>query len=225
MRKACAKCGEQKLLTEFYPNKKRVRSACKACCAKYARERVGQPPTSQPRTCIKCNKLKPAEQFDVSRRYAGGRVRECKVCRAARVKSHWPGYYQSRRAELLEAACLHWRANREAVNATRRIRHAKCPAKRRNENHKRRSRIGGAAGFTPHEWKALVERFGGCCAYCLRQSESLTVDHLDPISRGGAHELTNIVPACLSCNVSKGDRSLLSVLTNPRLLVAQRMVK
>jgi hypothetical protein len=34
------------------------------------------------------------------------------------------------------------------------------------------------------------------------------MDHLWPLSRGGAHEPGNVVPACHSCNASKRDRLL-----------------
>ncbi|MFI8830536.1 HNH endonuclease [Streptomyces afghaniensis] len=30
------------------------------------------------------------------------------------------------------------------------------------------------------------------------------VDHLVPLARGGAHSLSNLVPACQRCNTSKG---------------------
>ena len=36
--------------------------------------------------------------------------------------------------------------------------------------------------------------------------ESLTRDHLIPISRGGANEWTNVVTACSSCNTRKANR-------------------
>ena len=50
------------------------------------------------------------------------------------------------------------------------------------------------------------------CQYCGRPSnelkprESLTRDHLIPISRGGVNEWTNVVTACSSCNTRKGNR-------------------
>jgi 5-methylcytosine-specific restriction endonuclease McrA len=50
------------------------------------------------------------------------------------------------------------------------------------------------------------------CQYCgrgtadLRPRESLTRDHLIPISRGGSNDWTNVVTACSPCNTRKGNR-------------------
>ncbi|HEU4565966.1 MAG TPA: HNH endonuclease [Gemmatimonadaceae bacterium] len=50
------------------------------------------------------------------------------------------------------------------------------------------------------------------CQYCgrpgaeLKHRESLTRDHLIPLSRGGTNEWTNVVTACSSCNARKGNR-------------------
>ncbi len=43
------------------------------------------------------------------------------------------------------------------------------------------------------------------CAYC-GSGEELTWDHLVPTSRGGPDTISNYVPACSTCNSSKGDR-------------------
>ncbi len=54
----------------------------------------------------------------------------------------------------------------------------------------------------------LRDRFR--CQYCGQQfkSEDLTFDHLVPRSRGGHATWTNIVTACMACNVAKGNRTL-----------------
>jgi len=50
------------------------------------------------------------------------------------------------------------------------------------------------------------------CQYCgrhrreLRHRESLTRDHLVPISRGGDNTWTNVITACSRCNLKKGNR-------------------
>lgn len=61
--------------------------------------------------------------------------------------------------------------------------------------------------FTATEWEAMKAYYNNCCAYCGDACESLTQDHVIPLSKGGSHTYTNIVPACLSCNCAKGTKS------------------
>lgn len=43
------------------------------------------------------------------------------------------------------------------------------------------------------------------CAYCGKWHEKLTLDHIVPKSKGGAHFAKhNLVPSCLACNADKG---------------------
>lgn len=48
------------------------------------------------------------------------------------------------------------------------------------------------------------------CVYCGGPSQSF--DHIVPKCAGGEHHWTNLASACLSCNASKGKRSLLHFL-------------
>lgn len=63
--------------------------------------------------------------------------------------------------------------------------------------------------FTDSDWRRLVNRFGGRCAYCGELSEALQIDHVVPLSRGGVNGVGNYLPACPRCNRSKNS-SLLS---------------
>jgi 5-methylcytosine-specific restriction endonuclease McrA len=46
--------------------------------------------------------------------------------------------------------------------------------------------------------------FGNCCAYCgSYEGLNIQLEHVIPKSKGGAHCLANIIPACHSCNQSK----------------------
>ena len=54
--------------------------------------------------------------------------------------------------------------------------------------------------------KNILRRDGYACQYCSRRGERLTVDHIVPRSRGGETTWTNVVAACLRCNLKKGNR-------------------
>ena len=52
-------------------------------------------------------------------------------------------------------------------------------------------------------WKHKIE--SGICHYCggFFASDTLTMDHIVPIARGGKSTRGNLVPACKSCNSNK----------------------
>ncbi|TQF04382.1 HNH endonuclease [Kitasatospora acidiphila] len=49
---------------------------------------------------------------------------------------------------------------------------------------------------------------GGFCTYCGSSgTRAEVVDHVDPVRAAGRDDITNLVPACRSCNSSKGSRA------------------
>ncbi|MDQ6893450.1 MAG: HNH endonuclease [Acidobacteriota bacterium] len=55
----------------------------------------------------------------------------------------------------------------------------------------------------------IYVRDGSRCQYCGHKfpSADLSLDHVIPLSRGGTSNWENVVCACLSCNVRKGNRT------------------
>ena len=53
--------------------------------------------------------------------------------------------------------------------------------------------------------KSIKYGWGGFCAYC-RCERATTLDHLKPKARGGSSLRSNLIPACQSCNHSKGSQ-------------------
>lgn len=70
--------------------------------------------------------------------------------------------------------------------------------------------------LAPAEWQALTRAWGGC-AYCGAGDKPLQRDCVLPIARGGRYTLTNVVPACGSCNASKGHHEVTTWLRQRRL--------
>jgi 5-methylcytosine-specific restriction endonuclease McrA len=79
----------------------------------------------------------------------------------------------------------------------------------RQTNYKRRLNI-AEDKITSQEWLELCQLLEYHCAYCdeVIPFNKLTMDHIIPLSRGGKHCITNILPACNSCNCSKGSKTL-----------------
>ncbi len=45
------------------------------------------------------------------------------------------------------------------------------------------------------------------CQYCGRESKDITLDHIIPKSRGGAHVWDNVVGCCFACNLRKAGQT------------------
>ena len=69
--------------------------------------------------------------------------------------------------------------------------------------------------LTAEQWAAIRLAWGGC-AYC-GSADPLQRDCVLPLSRGGRYTLTNIVPACRSCNASKSNEEVTIWLRRKRL--------
>ena len=55
--------------------------------------------------------------------------------------------------------------------------------------------------------RSVLARDNYECAYCeVRKAD--TIDHVQPRSRGGAHDWMNVVAACRKCNFKKADKTL-----------------
>ena len=80
-------------------------------------------------------------------------------------------------------------------------------ARSASANNARRARKQGAevAGPVPPETYAAIQD-SGPCVYCGDPAES--VDHVRPLIQGGWEHEDNLVPACKSCNFSKGAKFL-----------------
>lgn len=54
--------------------------------------------------------------------------------------------------------------------------------------------------------KKYIQSLGLPCEYC-GAPKAKSVDHVRPQSQGGTHRLSNLVPACMPCNLEKNDRT------------------
>jgi 5-methylcytosine-specific restriction endonuclease McrA len=72
----------------------------------------------------------------------------------------------------------------------------------------RRALKKGAAvcDLTRRQWESIKEAYGYRCAYCSKRPKRLTQDHIIPLSKGGNHTESNIVPCCRACNSKKKDK-------------------
>ncbi|MFJ9961101.1 HNH endonuclease [Streptomyces avermitilis] len=79
------------------------------------------------------------------------------------------------------------------------------PDKRHTLTHRKRAADYGVE-HSPYLRSAIMARWAYICAYCPQAAEHL--DHVEPLSKGGADVETNMLPACADCNLSKGAKTL-----------------
>ena len=151
--------------------------------------------------------------------------------------AEWQKQYRAARKKETAQYLATWRQNnREKINAYQRARRKKYPAQFRDKdkrwrannpgyqssrqkrlrnayrhyNETRRARKLAAEGICSlAQWLWRVEFYGWRCAYCACSltEDTLTQDHMIPLSRGGSQWPSNLVPACQACNSRKHDKT------------------
>jgi 5-methylcytosine-specific restriction endonuclease McrA len=126
-------------------------------------------------------------------------VKECRLCGRGKPADQ---FITSKGKE--SSACGPCRAKRAAQH--RRDYYRKLPPdKRHTVTHKRRAKAYGVE-HAEYSRTAILRRWGHRCCYCGARATHL--DHVHPLSKGGADAEHNIVPACAKCNLSKGAKTL-----------------
>lgn len=105
--------------------------------------------------------------------------------------------------------------NRES-RADGRQKAPKWDDRRREHYHRRRALLKGATTGEPVILSEIAERDGFRCGICAKRVDmdlewphpkSPSQDHIVPLTKGGAHDPSNVQLAHLGCNSSKGDRA------------------
>lgn len=152
--------------------------------------------------CTGCGETKMRSEFHFSNSKRGWLKPHCKVCR---IKDNFNPL--SNRYTSLEERREKYLFYRRAWY----LKQAKIfPEIFRRYNLERRRRIVNAKGdFSLEGWAQKLAYYGSRCFYCKNflQNCEITKDHRIPLSRGGTNWLSNLVPACLACNDSKGTKT------------------
>ncbi len=169
--------------------------------------------------CRKCGIIKRFAEFSRERSRKDGLQTACKSC--VKKRKETANYPKQTKEQAREYARKRRNKDRDAFNKRRRELYQKKSNKERiQQEHKRwvknnpesikartnrrRALARNAQGdLSP---TALLQRFsyyGNCCYYCGCDGK-MQIEHRIPLSRGGSNHPSNIVPACPSCNNSKG---------------------
>jgi len=202
--KRCSKCGETKPLTEFSRERKKssgYKSACKTCMA------------------VAIADWRVRSKGHVATYDRAWKARNPKLLRASYKRWYARHSEKSKkRAAAWRAANLDRARARESTYRARNPEKAKSqdrayylanPEKYKEAQRRREARKKGAeiSDLTEADWRTILVEYNNCCSYCGVAGTALEQEHKIPLSRGGNHTKSNVVPACLPCNRSKGTKT------------------
>lgn len=139
--------------------------------------------------CYRCKVDLPIDRFATCKSRKDGLQTMCRSCRTE--------YMRERRASNP--------AQREYDRGVARARIAADPAAHREREWVNRTRRGGGQ-VIPVDPARLLERLSMFVGCWLCGGHADQVDHVKPISKGGAHMLANLRPICGRCNNAKGQK-------------------
>lgn len=148
------------------------------------------------KTCRRCGKCKSIIEFSSSK---GNEIGFCKPCYAeARASIYAAG---RARADAI------WRKRHGTERPIGTSHYDQDPAEALEAPKRRRADRLKKARRAPVDREAIFERDGRLCGICGEQVErqEATLDHIVPISLGGAHEPSNVRLAHSLCNSRRGD--------------------
>jgi len=129
----------------------------------------------------------------------------------ARAKQ-WTKDHPDRRAEITHREYVKHRQRKSIYGKQwRHQNRGKVLLYKRLSEAKRRKRHYSAAAADEHvtrqQLEAQYKRQQGKCHYCGKNlNGAFQIDHVVPLSKGGAHIIDNIVVTCRDCNQSKKDK-------------------
>ena len=79
-----------------------------------------------------------------------------------------------------------------------------------NTNKRRAMKSNADGNYSYPEFIAICDVARWLCVYCgcRLDVETATADHIIPLSRGGANDISNIALSCRSCNSKKHDKTV-----------------
>jgi len=99
----------------------------------------------------------------------------------------------------------------------------RCGSRRYCNDDCKGSHSDGRVGLSDNVRRHVFAKTDGVCAYCGELAEH--VDHVRPVSKGGTNAPSNLVPACVACNLIVGDKLFPDFDSKKRYIQEQRGLK
>ncbi len=167
------------------------------------------------------NKEKCSAYHKQQRIERGDELRQMEAVRRARPenkakRSAEGRVYRENNKERIQAQDKIYRENNKEKIRLKNREYDLAHKKEKNEVVRRRRYIMQPYGdIEEDQYAAILEKQKGLCFYCdkelLMEGDSKSpdywqIEHVNPVSNGGFHQIENVVYACLSCNTSKGKK-------------------
>jgi len=216
--KACSCCGIEKAACEFSPDKRAttgLQPRCRECASKAkkaARDANLEQFRERERAYVHANKERVLANNKRSRERRADKVKATKKAWYESVKNtpEFKAKVKARTETVKERKREYDREYRkrdpqkaiERAQAWRKANPEKRAAIIHNYVARRRAQTeSGVSTSELLEWKLAQKKI---CYWCgTKCAENHHVDHYVPLSKGGAHELSNLVIACGPCNLRK----------------------
>lgn len=205
-RKICTKCGQTKLVKEFYKHiraKDDYSSNCKDCQKIYNRSRKGKAAQKRHRATEKRKEYHREHE----------RIRRLNMSEIK--KKRWAQYqkqYRENNRELSKEYQKQYKKTDCGKEANEKYRQSAKGKQQKKKSQAIRDTQKTQAGgtYTTAEWHNLCKFYDFHCLMCNHQFpfEKLTVDHIKPVSKGGTSFIFNVQPLCQSCNSRKGTKEI-----------------
>ena len=160
------------------------------------------------KVCSKCGRLLVANEMNF-RKSKGGKYNlrgECRECE----KKYKEQYYRDNKDKEKERVNQYYKDNPHVVF-----------------NNHIKQRHGLDSNITKEQYYEVLEYFGYKCAYCGCElnENNLTLDHVIPLSKGGAVDPWCVIPSCRSCNSSKHASEMLLWLSTKEMIDIEELEK
>jgi len=235
--KRCCRCKLRKALGAFGSNKSRsdgLSPTCRACTKiadahRRPRKREVSADPNLKRCCV-CKVWKERSKFGMDISRPDNLNIRCRACTLTKSREYYISHLDEERArsakyylthldERLDACAKYRTANRDKVRTRISDWGKKHPERKRAYWRRYQAFKNNAPGrgFTVQDEMDTLKKWNWTCAYCGCDltglpSKQVHMDHVLALSKGGAHDSTNIVPACRACNSKKGTKIVLPLL-------------
>ena len=215
LEKRCCSCGDVKPMQCFSKNMATMdgyQSSCKPCCKKQQQERLVRVHSDHKRLALYRQTSRKAQDNVRAKLFAAQSTASVdewlhhmshgKTTRLRKYSSDREMRY--RHNEISRARYKNDLEFRENAKAYQKSRHKQFPWIMLTRKHRRDARLAGVVddGTVSSDVMKVLWLNAKICLYCGRDLTDFnkSVEHMHPMSKGGAHTIGNVVIVCASCN-------------------------